>query len=59
VALLTEGVGDEEEKLFGPVQENVVPPLAFRLSVAPEQIGELLPTTGTGLGYTVTLTELV
>ena len=45
-----------EVKLFGPVQEYVVPVLvAVRDKVAPTQTGVLLPAVGAvGIGFTVT-----
>ena len=52
------GFWEVDVKLFGPVQENVLPAeLAVKLNVFPEQTGVLLPAVGPdGIVYTVAVT---
>ena len=54
VALVIDGFCEEDTKLLGPVHAYVVkPPDEVRLTVAPTQIGLLLPAVTTGNGFTV------
>jgi hypothetical protein len=59
LALLIEGVTDDDVNPFGPVQLYVLPPVAVRFKVAPAHCGVLLLADGIGNALMVTLVVVV
>jgi hypothetical protein len=53
VTEVSTGFCNVEEKLFGPVHEYEIPPVALRFRVVPEQTGPLLEARGIGNEFTV------